>query len=261
MKLPPAIERLTAGKQYTPDQTGLSGARVMIFDDAVLKILPFRPENDASVNMMRWLEGKLPVPKVLCYEQDGEYQYLLMSRLRGRMSCDTYYLERPDVLLTLMAEALKMLWAVDITGCPRSRNTETELREARYRVEHGLVNIDRAEPSTFGAGGFKDPEDLLRWLESHQPDWDPVLSHGDFCLPNVLIEDGKISGYIDLGDAGVGDRWRDIALCCRSLRHNFDGTYGGKVYPEPDLSLLFEKLGIEPDPEKLRYYTLLDELF
>lgn len=39
------------------------------------------------------------------------------------------------------------------------------------------------------------------------------------------------------------------------------GHFGGKVYPDFDPDMLFDALGIEPKPEKLRYYTLLDELF
>ena len=64
-----------------------------------------------------------------------------------------------------------------------------------------------------------------------------------------------------MGKTGVGDKWNDIALCYRSLKHNFDGTYGGKVYKDFNPDMLFEKLGIEPDWDKLNYYILLDELF
>ena len=60
---------------------------------------------------------------------------------------------------------------------------------------------------------------------------------------------------------GIADKWQDIALCYRSLLHNFSGKYGGKVYEGFSPELLFEKLGIEPDWEKIRYYILLDELF
>ena len=101
----------------------------------------------------------------------------------------------------------------------------------------------------------------MDWLEENRPVCEPVFSHGDFCLPNVLLQDGQVAGFIDLGDAGVGDRWRDIALCYRSLKHNFDGTFGGKVYEDFNPDMLFEKLGLEPNQEKLRYYILLDELF
>ncbi|WP_207637230.1 hypothetical protein [Eubacterium xylanophilum] len=45
------------------------------------------------------------------------------------------------------------------------------------------------------------------------------------------------------------------------MKHNFDGTYGGKVYPDFDPDMLFEALGIEPNWEKINYFILLDELF
>lgn len=58
----------------------------------------------------------------------------------------------------------------------------------------------------------------------------------------------------------TADRWQDIALCYRSLKQNFGGKFGAKNRDfSPDA--LFEKLGIPKDPEKLRYYILLDELF
>jgi len=78
----------------------------------------------------------------------------------------------------------------------------------------------------------------------NKPSYEPVLTHGDFCLPNILIKNGKLSGFIDLGKTGTGDRWMDIALCYRSLKHNADGTWSGKVYPDIRPEVLFEELGI-----------------
>jgi len=88
-----------------------------------------------------------------------------------------------------------------------------------------------------------------------------VFSHGDYCLPNIFLENGQIAGFIDLDKAGICDKWNDIALCYRSLKHNFDGSYGGEVYEDFNPKMLFEKLGIEPDWEKIKFYLLLDELF
>ena len=260
-KIPDSIRRLIEGKPYTTDEIGMSGSKIMIFDDSVLKIVNYRKENDDTIQMMKWLEGKLPAPKVLCYEKDSDHQYLLMSKVQGKMSCDGYYLEYPQELLTRLAEALKMLWSVDISGCPRNRDIDAKLREAKYRVENHLVDLDNVAPTTFGDGGFPDPQALLVWLEKNRPDYEPVLSHGDFCLPNIFIENRKISGFIDLGDTGIGDKWRDLALCYRSLRQNFDGSFGGKIYPDFNPDMLFDVLGIEPNREKLQYYILLDELF
>ena len=134
--------------------------------------------------------------------------------------------------------------------------------EALDYVKNNLVDVENTEPTTFGKDGFENPESLLKWLKENQPkNFEPVLSHGDFCLPNVFLLNDEFSGLIDLGGTGVADKYQDIALCYRSLKHNFGGVYGGKVYKDFNPDLLFEKLGITPDWEKIRYYTLLDELF
>lgn len=260
--IPESIQNLINGKPYEVDDIGKSDSKILIFDDMVLKIQKCRAANDSSVEMMRWLEGKIPAPKVICYETDGRYQYLLMTRVKGMMSCDKYYMEHPKELFKLLAKALYMLWSVDISDCPGIRDLDADLKEAKFRVENNLVDISDAEPTTFGENGtFKNPEELYQWLVDNQPDFEPVLSHGDFCLPNILFENEEVSGFIDVGDAGVGDKWKDIALCYRSLKHNSDGTFGGVAYPDFKPEELFEVLGIEPNWEKINYFILLDELF
>ena len=261
MIIPRKIEQMISGKAFTANEVRMSKAKVMVFDDCVLKIGPYRKKNEKTVEVMLWLEHKLPVPKVLCYEQDAENQYLLMSRVQGKMACDEYYMERPKELVEGLAEGIGMLWSIDCSGCPRSRDIDTELEEAGIRIENHMIDMENASPGTFGKGGFKDPEDLLIWLENNKPGYEPVLSHGDYCLPNVFLDNGRVSGFIDLEDTGIGDRWRDIALCYRSLKGNSDGTYGGKVYPDVKPDMLFDALGIRPDKDKLRYYILLDELY
>lgn len=46
-----------------------------------------------------------------------------------------------------------------------------------------------------------------------------------------------------------------------SLTNNLDGGYGGKARKKLDVNKFFNKLGIVPDWDKIRYYILLDELF
>lgn len=258
--LPTAIGRQLGDKPYTQNTTGLSGAGVLMFDDRVLKIAPADQTAAREARMMEWLEGKLPVPKVLhsCVEKDTSY--LLMSKLPGVMACDRTYMERPALLTGLLAEALKALWQVGTRDCPGRFSLEDRLLLAEDNVRHGRCETERVEKDTYGPNGFRDPEHLLQWLKDHRPPMDPVLSHGDFCLPNVFFKDGQVSGYLDLGFCAVADRYQDIALCWRSLMHNADGTYG-PVYPGIDPDGLFRALGMTPDREKLRYYILLDELF
>jgi kanamycin kinase/aminoglycoside 3'-phosphotransferase-3 len=259
--VPASFAAYVQNKPYTVDSIGMSGSTVLTFENYVLKIEPISTWALRTVEILSWLEGKLPAPEVICHEVADGKSYLLMSRIQGKMSCDTYYLEHPEELLHLLAKGLRMFWNVDVRNCPHIRNLDAELAEARERVEQGQVDVENAEPGTFGPDGFAGPEELLIWLEENRPEQEPVFSHGDYCLPNVFLQDGEIASFIDLGDAGVGDKWRDIALCYRSLKHNFDGTYGGKVYEDFDPDMLFEALEMEPDWEKLRYYILLDELF
>lgn len=261
LHIPEEIKEFIAGKEFTTDDIGMSGNQVLIFRDMVLKIEDDLAEAEGQVQMMEWLQGKIPAPRILAYEVSEGKSYLLMEKMQGKMSCDSSYLEQPRMLLEALAEGLKMLWAVDIADCPHRCDLDRMLAEARERVEKGIVDVEEAEPTTFGEGGFASPKDLLNWLEENRPTEEMVLSHGDYCLPNIFLENGKIKGFIDLGRTGVADKWCDIALCYRSLKHNFGGIYGGKVYPDFNPDMLFDVLGIEPDWEKLRYYTLLDELF
>lgn len=261
MYLPENIKKLIGNRAFTEDSVGMSGSSVILFDDMVLKIEEQSGNTDKTVSVMRRLRGKIPVPEVIAHENHSGKSYLLMSRISGKMSCDEYYLERPKELLHILSEGLKMLWSTDISDFPRVSDIDSELREARQRVEADLVDVSDAEPDTFGENGFESPEALLDWLERNKPGFEPVLSHGDFCLPNIFIKDGQISGFIDLGKTGIGDKWRDIALLYRSLKHNFDGTFGGRIYSDFDPDMLFEELGIKPNREKIRYFILLDELF
>ena len=271
-ELPESIREKVSGKDFRIDDLGKSGSRIFLFDDCVLKCEkllepsdteadPFREDQDQTVEVMRWLHGKLPVPEVLAYEKDEKYRYLLMNKIEGSVACNSYYMEHPKEMIPVLSDALKLLWSIDISDCPRKTDIDTVLSEAEYRVRNDLVDLSDTEPETFGEGGFKDAEELLSWLKENKPSYEPVLSHGDFCLPNVFIKDGKLSGLIDLGNTGTGDKWMDIALCYRSLKHNADGMWSGNVYPNIWPEVLFEELGIEPDWDRIHYYILLDELF
>ena len=134
LDLPQNIQNFISGKEYIIDDVGLSNSKILIFDDSVLKVEKYSKDNEETAKMMKWLEGKLPVPKVICYEKNSEFQYLLMSKIKGKMSCNKYYMERPKELIKILASALKMLWSVDISNCPRNRDIDVKLKEANLRV-------------------------------------------------------------------------------------------------------------------------------
>lgn len=260
--IPQKIKSIVGGQKPGTDSVGMSRARVLLYEKMVLKVEEESEETVHEAQALGWLQGRLPVPKVICHESHEKMSYLLMSRLPGTMACDKLLMGDPERLTAILARGLEMLWQVQTQDCPFDSGLDRKLEMARYQVEHDLVDVDDAEPATFGEGRFRDPRELLAWLEQNRPEEDPVFSHGDYCLPNLFVEDGRISGFIDLGKAGIADRYQDIALCYRSLEHNYRGKYrSGKGVGGFCPDRLFAHLGIEPDREKIRYYILLDELF
>lgn len=259
--LPPVMKRLIQDHPFYRDELGCSKAAVLIFDHGlVLKIEKKSPESDGEYQMLCWLNGRLPVPKIRSFHTDGKTNWLLMTRLPGRMLCDPDTLSDPGRTARLLARGLRRLWQVDIAGCPRTVDLRCRLNQARARVEQGVVDVFEAEPETFGPDGFPDPQTLYELLEATRPEEEFSLVHGDYCLPNLFAQGEQITGFLDLGFCGIGDRWQDIALGLRSLRHNLEET--GRAGQFADASrIFFETAGIVPDQRKIRYYQLLDELF
>lgn len=221
MLIPERIMELIGSEAFETDTIGKSASSVLLFEDKVLKIRPITRESDNEVKIMRWLGGKLPVPRILASEEVDGKSYLLMSRIPGDMACASCYMEQPDRLVKLLADALKRLWSVDVTDCPVDASLKMKLSQAEDRVAKGMVDVEDAEPDTFGEKGFQNPEALLLWLKDNQPTEELALIHGDYCLPNVFFDQDALSGFIDLGRMGVEDKWCDIALCY-DKPHNTD---------------------------------------
>jgi aminoglycoside phosphotransferase len=57
-----------------------------------------------------------------------------------------------------------------------------------------------------------------------------LLIHGDYCLPNVLVQDGKLSALVDVGRAGLGNPEDDLAAGVWTLQYNY-----GKGFARPFL--------------------------
>ncbi len=56
------------------------------------------------------------------------------------------------------------------------------------------------------------------------PEWitpeSRVLIHGDYCLPNVILDKWDFSGFLDVGGGGIGDRNLDLYWGCWSILYN-----------------------------------------
>jgi kanamycin kinase len=78
-----------------------------------------------------------------------------------------------------------------------------------------------------------------------------VLIHGDYCLPNVLVSEGKLSGLIDVGRTGLGDPREDLAAGVWTLQYNFGpghareflDAYGAPPMTDQEIERLRRKYG------------------
>lgn len=247
--IPQKIAIHIKNQNYTRDTIGRSHSSVILFDKYVLKIESLSVESKNELILMKWLKGRLPVPEIIAHCEEGGYNFLLMSRLEGDM------LYEVNNSIELYVKSLKQLKEVDYKDCPVDNRLEHYLKQAQYNIDNDLVDLDNVDPDTFGPKGFKDSRDLLQWLKDNQPEEELSYSHGDLCMPNILVKNNEITGYIDLGRGGICDRYRDIALCYRSYLYNTETT------EEKLQSKLEQLLGFKLDMEKVRYYILIDELF
>ena len=260
-ELPLEILSKLDNKPYEVINVGLSGAEVRRYDDFVLKIQPHTEQSVNEVAFMRYLKGKVLAPEVAEYEMQDGKDYLLMSKLDGDMLCADKFLANQTLLFEKAGEILFALWKLPINECPCDMRLERKLSIARHNVEHNNVDLNLVNPKLLGVKGwFKTPEALLQWLIDNKPREDLCVSHGDFCLPNIIVCGNNV-GVIDFPYGGVADRYCDIALFCRSVKSNLRGEYGGKTYAEFDEKLFFDVLNLKPDFDKIDYYILLDELF
>lgn len=258
--MPKELWDLLAPYTAKPNDTGCSAAAVYCYQNDAetlyLKIQDTDEEVRLTHDILRWTAGKLPVPAVRFYQEDQGVSYLLMTAARGHMSfmdAEGEMFSEPEKAVSALCEGLLALQAVEIRDCPFDNRLGVKLEKARRRVEQGLVDVaDFEEDSPFSTA-----EALYAYLVNHQPKEEMCFTHGDYCLPNIFMEGDRFTGLIDMGRAGIADKWQDIALCVRSLGYNLRGI-GDKDYY---VNLLFEKLGLVPDEEKLRYYILLDDLF
>ena len=143
--------------------------------------------------------------------------WLLTARVEGEDCTHATYLEDPKRLCDLLAERLRALHELEHTDCPVQNRMEAYLATAEKNYREG--NYDTSLfPDNWG---YATAEEAFAVVEKYghlfQND---TLLHGDYCLPNVMLKDWKFSGFIDLGNGGVGDRHVDLFWGAWTLNFN-----------------------------------------
>lgn len=111
--------------------------------------------------------------------------YLVTKEAKGEDAIASQYLENPEKLCKVLAEAMKYLHSRPIENVPVSLCMDIYAKGE---------NADKLKQDTF--------------------------IHGDFCLPNIILDNWKFSTFIDVGLAGVGDKHIDLYWVLWSLNYN-----------------------------------------
>lgn len=158
----------------------------------------------------RFAQNGLGVEVVSYITKEKDY---MVTRPAVGEDC-THYLNNPEKLCEVLAETMKFLHSRPLEGVPVSPCMDTYIKTKK--------------------------SDLLK---------QDVFIHGDFCLPNIILNDWKFSSFIDLGFAGAGDRHIDIYWVLWSLNYNlktdkythyFLNLYGKENYDKEILKIVAE---------------------
>ena len=236
---PPSIQDFLCGANLY-DSSCSPEARVWFIDREDGFFLKKAPKGtlEKEAAMTDFFHRKGLSAQVLAYEK-LDADWLLTRRIPGEDCIHPAHLADPKRLCDTTAEILRMIHEADFTGCPVPDRTFDYL--ATVTENHAAGKWDPLLfPEGWGSGSAEDAWAIVREFSGCLKS--DTLLHGDYCLPNVLLKDWKLSGLIDVGFGGVGDRHIDLFWGCWTLLYNlktniyfdrFLDAYGrDKVQPE-----------------------------
>ena len=169
-------------------------------------------EREAALT--RYFHEKGLASEVLAYCQEDR-DWLLTCQVPGEDCTHRMYLEDPQRLAELLGIQLRKLHELDFSDCPVIDHTKRYLDTVFCNYEAGhFDNTGRYHPCTCAKEAIRIVNEYSSLLKCD------TLLHGDYCLPNIMLDNWRFSGFIDLGNGGVGDRHIDLYWGAWTLRFN-----------------------------------------
>lgn len=242
--LPEDVARFISGATIY-DSSSSPEARVYFIDkhDGYYLKLGQRGALAREAEMNAYFHKKGFGVEVLSYTP-GERDIMLTRRAIGEDCTSEMYLNEPKRLCDRMAVLLRELHEVDHRDCPvQDRNAEY-IRGAieNYKADR----YDKSHfPDSFGYASGKEAYSVL--VDGADALSGRVLLHGDYCLPNIVLDNWGRHTFIDVGNGGVGDRHIDLFWGAWTLwfnlntdkyRDRFLDAYGRDVIDEDILRVV-----------------------
>ena len=212
--LPDEIERFTHGAKIY-DSSSSPQARVYFIDKDGGYYLKTAEKgalrNEAELT--RYFHEKGLSANVLAYIS-AERDFMLTERVRGEDLTFAKYLAEPKKLCDTLAALLRELHETEFSACPVQNHTAKYLATVERNYRLGLYDLSFAPEFTTAEEAYSLVRENAHMLKNE------VLLHGDYCLPNVMLDDWRFSGFIDVGNGGVGDRHVDLFWGAWTLNFN-----------------------------------------
>lgn len=158
----------------------------------------------------------LGAPYVVKYIE-GERDWLLTARVAGEDCTHKDYLATPKRLCDILASKLRELHETDFSDCPIADHTANYIATASRNYRNGKYDASLF-PDNWGYKSTDEAWEVLNKGKDFLKN--DTLLHGDYCLPNIMLDRWHFSGFIDLGNGGVGDRHVDLFWGAWTLNFN-----------------------------------------
>lgn len=167
-----------------------------------------------EAELTEYFHKKKLATEVLGYES-GDYDWLLTKKVQGEDCTYGQYLDEPKKLCDTIALLLRQLHEVDFSTCPVNRvKSYIETVEQSYKRGHFDNDLTDETRKIGREEAYRIACENKHILKSE------VLLHGDYCLPNIMLDNWNFSGFIDLGNGGIGDRHIDLFWGAWTLKYN-----------------------------------------
>ena len=214
---PEALRGLLDGARVY-DSHCASGAEVLFIDrDDGYFLKSMKGGELACEARMTEYFGSIGLGARVLHFESGERDYMLTARVHGEDCTHTQYLSDPKRLCDLYAELLYDLHHRDYSGCPVQNRIESYSALAFENYRTGNYDKD-SFPDSFGYASAEEAMAVIKKYGSALKN--DTLIHGDYCLPNVMLDNWKFSAFIDVGNGGVGDKHIDLFWAVWTLWYN-----------------------------------------